>query len=176
MRKSTFIALVCAAVLVLAIGSSAVLAAEAPVKLGLGHITSIAKSQDLSVDGKGNVVPPMAQVDSAIAAVAFDAKGRVVKVTLDSAQSKINFNKDFSVASDLAAAGLTKVELGDNLGCKASSWQEWKADCQPRGWMVGKTVQDQAPKGKRRMLLTSCTGCVSLLPRNHYCAGLSGGS
>ncbi|NLJ24649.1 MAG: hypothetical protein GX354_04350 [Firmicutes bacterium] len=154
MRKSTFIALVCAAVLVLAIGSSAVLAAEAPVKLGLGHITSIAKSQDLSVDGKGNVVPPMAQVDSAIAAVAFDAKGRVVKVTLDSAQSKINFNKDFSVASDLAAAGLTKVELGDNYGMrKASSigkeWNEQIASLEE--WMVGKTVPEiMALKVKER--------------------------
>lgn len=145
MKKSAFIALLCTAVLALAIASSAVLAAEAPVKLGLGHVTSIAKSNDLGVDGKGNVVPPMAQVDSVIAAVAFDAKGRVVKVAIDSAQSKINFNKDFSVSNDLTAPGLTKVELGDGYGMRKAStigkeWNEQIAELEK--WMLGKTVAE----------------------------------
>jgi len=144
LKRTTVIILVCAALFALAIGTSA-MAAGAPVKLGLGHITSIAKSKDLGVDGKGNVIPPMAQVDSVIAAVAFDAQGRVVKVTLDSAQSKINFNKDFTVSTDLTTKGLTKVELGNDYGMrKASSigkeWNEQIAELEE--WMIGKTVAE----------------------------------
>jgi hypothetical protein len=144
-KRITSIVLVCVAVLALAMTSSAVMAAEAPVKLGLGHVTSIGKSKDLAVDGKGNVVRPMAQVDSAIAAVAFDARGRVVKVTLDSAQSKVNFNKDFTVANDLTAKGQTKVELGDEYGMRKASaigreWYEQIAELEK--WMIGKTVAE----------------------------------
>ena len=154
MKKTAFVVLVWVAVFALAVGSSAVMAAEGPVKLGLGHITSIAKSKDLAVDGKGKVVPPMAQVDSAIAAVAFDAKGRVVKVNLDSAQSKISFNKDFTVANDLTAKGLTKVELGDGYGMRKASgigkeWNEQIAELEK--WMTGKTVAEiKALKVKQR--------------------------
>lgn len=152
MRQKVSVILVCLAV-ALAVGSSVALAA-APVKLGLGHVTSIGKSKDLGADDKGNFVPPMAQVDSAIAAVAFDAEGRVVKVVIDSAQSKINFNKDFTIATDLQAKGLTKVELGDGYGMKKASsinkeWFEQIAELEK--WMIGKTVAEiKALKVKQR--------------------------
>ena len=55
----------------------------------------------------------MAQADSTIAAVAFDSDGRIVKVYLDTAQSKISFNRDWTISTDTTAPGQTKKELGD---------------------------------------------------------------
>src|SRR5690554_3921807 len=66
------------------------------VKIGLGHVTSIAKSKDLGTDAEGNDVLPMGQVDTVMVAAAFDKDGKVVKVTIDNAQTKVNFNKDLS--------------------------------------------------------------------------------
>ena len=145
MKKTLSIIALGAAILALAILPSMGLAAGEPAKLGLGHITSIGSSKDLGVDAKGNVVPPMAQVDSVIAAVAFDADGKIVNVALDSAQSKINFNKDFSVSNDLAASGQTKKELGDAYGMRRGSaigkeWHEQVAALEK--WMIGKTVAE----------------------------------
>ena len=154
MRKTLSIIALGAVILALVILPSLGLAAGTPVKLGLGHITSIGNSKDLGVDARGNVVPPMAQVDSIIAAVAFDEAGKVVNITLDSAQSKINFNKDFTVSNDLAAKGLTKVELGDAYGMRKGSaigkeWHEQIAELEK--WMTGKTVAEiKALKVKAR--------------------------
>jgi uncharacterized protein YuzE len=114
------------------------------VKVGLGHGTSIAKSTDLGTkDGKD--VLPVGQVDTIIAAVAFDKDGKVVKVTIDNAQTKVEFNKELTVKSDVKAEGKTKVELGDAYGMvKASTikkeWYQQIAELEK--WMVGKTVAD----------------------------------
>lgn len=114
-------------------------------KVGLGHITSIEKSRDLAVDKNGKVTAPVAQVDTTIAAVAFDQEGRIVAVAIDTAQTKVNFDKDLKVTSDLTAHNKTKVELGDGYGMrKASSvkkeWHEQIAEFEK--WMVGKTVAE----------------------------------
>lgn len=154
MKKPLLVVLLCVAMLGLVLGSSAMLKAAAPVKLGLGQVTSIAKSKDLSIDSEGKVTAPMAQVDSTIAAVAFDAKGRVVKVTIDTAQTRVSFNKDFTVAGDLTAKGLTKVELGDDYGMHrvSSIGKEWNEQiAELERWMVGKTVEEiKALKVKQR--------------------------
>jgi roadblock/LC7 domain-containing protein len=113
-------------------------------KVGLGHGTSIAKSADLGTkDGKD--VLPLGQVDTIMAAVAFDKDGKVVKVTIDNAQTKVEFNKDLTVKSDVKAAGKTKVELGDAYGMLKGSaikkeWYQQIAELEK--WMVGKTVAD----------------------------------
>ncbi len=123
-------------------------------KIGLGHITSIAKSKDLGVDEEGNEVLPVGQVDTVIAAVAFDQDGRVVKVAIDNAQTKVEFNKDLTLKSDPKAEYKTKVELGDEYGMrKASSIdKEWYQQAEALGdWMVGKTVDEiKAMKVKQR--------------------------
>lgn len=109
-------------------------------KMGLGHITTIAKSKDLDGD-----VLPLGQVDTIIAAVAFDKDGKVVKVTIDNAQTKVNFDKDLQVTSDLAAEYKTKVELGSEYGMiKASKIQkEWfEQIAELEKWMIGKTVDE----------------------------------
>ena len=114
------------------------------VKLGLGHITSIGKSTDLGTkDGKE--VLPLGQVDTVMAAVGFDKDGKVVSVTIDNAQTKVNFDNKLQLTSDLKAENKTKVELGDAYGMsKASSigkdWYQQIAELEK--WMVGKTVDE----------------------------------
>ncbi|NLK08058.1 MAG: hypothetical protein GX316_05090 [Firmicutes bacterium] len=129
-------------------------AAGEPVKLGLGQVTSIASSTDLGTDARGNVVPPMAQVDSVTAAAAFDSDGKIVHVVLDAAQTKVNFNKDFTVSSDLNALGKTKKELGDayGMGMVSGIGKEWfEQAAELENWMVGKTVAEvKAMKVKAR--------------------------
>ncbi|MCR4424908.1 MAG: hypothetical protein NUW23_01775, partial [Firmicutes bacterium] len=129
-------------------------AAGSIAKVGLGHITSIRSSKDLTVDKSGQVVPPVAQVDTTIAAVAFDGAGKVVKITIDTAQTKISFDKDLKVTSDLAAEYKTKVELGNDYGMRKASpikkeWHEQIAELEK--WMIGKTVNEiKSMKTKRR--------------------------
>lgn len=106
-------------------------------KLGMGHITSIAKSTDVK-DGKAT-----AQVDTVIAAVGFDKDGKVVKVTIDNAQTKVDLDGNLKVTSDLKAEQKTKIELGDAYGMvKASTikkeWYQQIAELEK--WMIGKTV------------------------------------
>lgn len=114
------------------------------VKIGMGSNTSIEKSTDLGTkDGKD--VLPLGQVDTIIAAVAFDKDGKIVKVTIDNAQTKVEFNKDLTLKSDVKAAGKTKVELGADYGMvKASSikkeWFEQMAAFEK--YITGKTVAD----------------------------------
>lgn len=110
------------------------------VKIGLGHGTSIASSKSLDGD-----VTPVGQVDTIMAVVGLDKDGKVVKVTIDNAQTKVNFDKDLQVTSDLAAPGKTKVELGDDYGMKKQSgigkeWFEQIAELEK--WMVGKTIDE----------------------------------
>jgi uncharacterized protein YuzE len=115
------------------------------VKMGMAAITSIAKSKDLGTDKDGKEVLPTGQVDTVIVAAAFDKDGKVLKVTIDNAQTKVDFNKDLTVKSDLKAPGKTKVELGDNYGMKKASkiqkeWHEQIAALE--NWMIGKTVAE----------------------------------
>ena len=114
--------------------------ADGIVKLGLGQLTSIAKSK--SADGENG---PMAQVDTVMAAVGFDKDGKVVSITIDTAQTRVNFDKDGKLTSDPSAELKTKVELGDEYGMKKNSeigkeWYEQIAELEK--WMVGKTVDE----------------------------------
>jgi uncharacterized protein YuzE len=115
------------------------------VKIGMGHITSIEKSTDLTKDKDGKEVTPIAQVDTIIAAVGFDKDGKVLKVTIDNAQTKVNLDKAGKITSDLKAEQKTKVELGDAYGlAKASAIKkEWfQQIAELEKWMIGKTVAE----------------------------------
>jgi len=108
-------------------------------KVGLGHVTSIAKSKDLT-DGVAT-----GQVDTVMAAVGFDKDNKVVKITIDTAQTKVQFDKDMKLTSDVNAEYKTKVELGDEYGMKKASsigkeWYEQIAALE--NWMKGKTVEE----------------------------------
>lgn len=115
------------------------------VKLGLGQHTSIAKSKDLGTDADGKEVLPLGQVDTVIVAAGFDKDGKVVSVTIDNAQTKVNFDNALQLTTDLTAELKTKAELKDEYGMiKASSIQkEWYQQADELGkWMVGKTVNE----------------------------------
>ncbi len=115
------------------------------VKLGLGSVTSIGRSRDYNVDADGKETLALGQVDTIVAAATFDKDGRVVSVIIDTAQTRVNFDKDMKVTSDKTAENKTKAELGDDYGMRRASgidkeWYEQIAELE--NWMVGKTVSE----------------------------------
>ncbi|MEA4846245.1 MAG: hypothetical protein VB106_03320 [Clostridiaceae bacterium] len=158
MKKILSIVLVLIFALLISAGCSAPAEPEAPaepaapavgegsvIKLGLGHITSIAKSSDFGKDAEGKEILPSGQVDTVMAAVGFDKDGRVVSVTIDNAQTKVTFDAALQVTSDIKAEGKTKVELKEEYGMiKGSSiGKEWYQQAEALGeWMVGRTVNE----------------------------------
>jgi hypothetical protein len=115
---------------------------EGIATLGLGVVTKIGRSLDYDPDAE---IMALAQVDTVVAAVAFDDAGRVVDVAIDTAQTRVNFDEELQVASDPAAEIKTKIELGDDYGMINASeigveWYEQIAALEE--WMVGKTVEE----------------------------------
>ena len=114
--------------------------ADGAHKLGLGVVTSIGSSRDAGGD-----VTARAQADVVMAAVLFDAAGRVVSVSIDNGQSRVEFDDDMQVASDTSVPGKTKVELGDDYGMiRASAIEkEWYEQMEAfEAWMIGQTVDE----------------------------------
>ncbi|MCX7773414.1 MAG: hypothetical protein N2376_09925 [Clostridia bacterium] len=110
----------------------------ASVKTGLGHTISIAKSVDATADKVGT-----AQVDTVMAAVTFDATGKILGVRIDSSQVKVQFDANGKILTDRSSKPKTKVELGDDYGMKRGSkiGKEWYQEIASlEQWMVGKTV------------------------------------
>jgi uncharacterized protein YuzE len=127
---------------------------SAIVKMGIGNLTSIKKSKDLGTDAEGKEVLPLGQVDTVIVAAAFDKDGKIVKVTIDNAQTKVEFNKDLTLKSDPKAEYKTKLELKDEYGMLKASGikKEWYQQADALGqWMIGKTVEEvKAMKTKQK--------------------------
>jgi len=119
----------------------AVTAADAPIALiGLGHVISIKSSKDAT-----DTATAVGQVDTVMAAVAFDINGKVVKVSIDNAQTKVNFDKAMKVSSDVSVAPMTKVELKEGYGmAKVSTikleWYQQMANFEK--WLVGKNINE----------------------------------
>lgn len=114
--------------------------AGAIVKMGIGHIASIAKSKDIVAETGG-----AAQADIIVTAVGFDKDGKVVSITIDNAQTKVAYNADGTLKTDVKAEPKTKVELGADYGMiKASTiGKEWFEQAEALGnWMKGKTVSE----------------------------------
>lgn len=111
-------------------------------KIGLGSITST----NASKDGEDN--PATAQADVTIAAVAFDAEGRIVEAKLDVAQTRVNFNEDHTNADfDPEAEIMTKMELGPDYDMKKASPIDKEFDEQLNAFMdyiVGMTAEEVA--------------------------------
>lgn len=154
MKKVLWLVLVLTLALVMIAGCGEAPAEETPVgeapeeevaetgtsRLGLGVVTSIAKSRDA-----GDEVTAQAQADVVMAAVLFDAEGKVVSVSIDNAQTRVPFDEEMQVAVDTTAPVKTKVELGDDYGMKRVSeiemeWYEQMAEFE--NWMLGKTVDE----------------------------------
>lgn len=113
--------------------------ADDAVKTGLAVITSIGKSVDAGEkDG-------YAQADSVAVAVTVDKDGKIVKCTIDTAQTKINFSKEGKILSDLKAEYKSKQELGKDYGMvKASKiGKEWNEQADAfAAYVIGKTVAE----------------------------------
>lgn len=110
------------------------------VKVGLGQTISIAKSTDATAEKTAT-----AQADVTIAAVGFDADGKVATVTIDVAQNKVAFDKDMKVTTDRTAELKSKKDLGPDYGMvKASTiGKEWFEQIESlENWMIGKTVEE----------------------------------
>ena len=125
--------------------NTAVALNSSAVKVGLGHNIDISKSKGLGKDAEGKEILPLAQVDTVMAATAFDADGKVAGTFIDNAQTKINFDNQGKVTTDKAGVFKTKVELGAEYGMiKASKiGKEWYEQAAALGqWMVGKTVAE----------------------------------
>ena len=118
---------------------------EGAVKLGLGNKVSIAKSKDyVPAEGDKDEVLPTAQVDTTIAATAFDADGNVAGVIIDNAQIVVNFDAEGKVTNRDAELK-TKKEKKEEYGMKRVStigkeWYEQIAELEK--WMVGKSIAD----------------------------------
>ena len=110
------------------------------VKVGLGQNISVGKSKSATAEATA-----VAQADVTIAAVGFDADGKVASVTVDVAQTKVAFDKDMKVTSDKTAEVKSKKDLGPDYGMlKASSiGKEWFEQMEAfENWMIGKTVDE----------------------------------
>lgn len=80
-----------------------------------------------------------------IAAVGFDKDGKVVAITIDNAQTKVEFNADGTLKSDVKATYQTKQEKKEAYGMiKASKiGYEWYQQAESlAAWMQGKTIEE----------------------------------
>ncbi len=91
-------------------------------KTGLGIITTIDKSKNAEADKNGQV-----QTYSMIAAVIVDADGKLAKIAVDGMQTKIDFDAEGKIVTDLATVFESKVALGEAYGMKKNSGigKEW---------------------------------------------------
>lgn len=131
-------------ILVLALAGCS--SAGGATKLGLGQDTSIGSSKDLAENDEG-VKVGTAQVDTVMAAVMVDDKGKVVDIKIDTAQTIVTFDESGVITSDKSAEIKTKRELGADYGMiKASGiGREWFEQIDAvEEWMVGKTADEIA--------------------------------
>lgn len=108
-------------------------------KLGLGILTTIAKSTDVGEKAG------LAQAYSHYTVTTTDANGVITSCILDAAQANVNFDASGKITSDLKTAFKTKNELGDEYGMKKASgigkeWYEQSAAF--AAYVVGKTATE----------------------------------
>ena len=123
-----------------AVANAEDLGADASDKLGLGVVTTIAKSKDATADAEG-----VAQAYTTYTVATFDADGKVTSSIIDASQANVKFDAKGKITTDLAVAPITKVELGEGYGMKKASaiGKEWfeQADAFAT-YVVGKTVEE----------------------------------
>lgn len=117
---------------------------DGDTKMGLGIYTSVGSSYDAAENDDGEMVG-RGQADTTIAAVTIDGDGKVVDVSIDTAQTAIYFNDAGEITSDLTAAYPTKKEKGDDYGMinASSIGREWYEQIEAiEEWMIGKTAEE----------------------------------
>jgi len=139
MKKGVTLLTIIAIVLTFVVLFSSCSGGGGNVKTGLGSVISIEKSKSATDEADGT-----AQVDAVFAAVSIDGNGKIVSVTIDTAQVRVPFSKEGVITTDLSAELKTKKELGDSYGMKARSsiGKEWYEQIQDlEKWMIGKTIE-----------------------------------
>jgi hypothetical protein len=114
--------------------------AEGAVKTGLAVVTTVRDSVSASADAEGE-----AKYDVTVAAVNVDDNGVITACYIDSIGASVKFGTDGVITSDVAAAVLTKNELGDSYGMKAygGATYEWYEQAEAlANYAVGKTLEE----------------------------------
>ena len=109
--------------------------AEGALKTGLAIVASVAKSEN----GK------VADYDVTQVAVLVDDEGVIRDCVIDGIATKVNFDENGAITSDLTAAVSTKNELGADYGMVAwgGAIAEWDAQADALAqYAVGKTVDE----------------------------------
>ena len=132
-----FIALFLIAIMALTIFAAC--GKEKAVKTGLAVISSTASSKSAQ-DDKGT-----AQIDSTVIAVILDTDGKIANCTIDTLQTKIDFDGVGTLITDLDKIFETKNELKEEYGMKNSSeidkeWYEQAAAL--AAYVKGKTLSE----------------------------------
>ena len=113
--------------------------AEPVYKFGVGAVNSIASSRDASENATAR-----AQGDTTVAAVVFDKNGKIVAVSIDTAQVQVNFDENMAVTNRDAEL-LTKKEKKYDYNMKRVSEidkERFEQIAALEEWMVGKTVDE----------------------------------
>lgn len=114
--------------------------AQSTVQLGLGSVSSIADSKDAT-----DAATPSAQTETTVVAVALDKDGKILAVSINTVQPKVNFDSNLKLTSDTSVAVESKKELGPRYDMKKASaiGKEWDEQITAfEEWMVGKTVAE----------------------------------
>ena len=114
-------------------------AEPAAAKTGLAILSSVAKSKN-AADADG-----LAQVDTTVVAVLVGGDGKILKCSIDVAQTKVNFSKEGKIVTDLATVFQTKDELKDGYGMKKASGigKEWNEQADAfEAYVIGKTLEE----------------------------------
>ncbi len=123
-----------------AVANAQDLGASAEDTLGLGIVTTIAKSKDATADAEGQ-----AQAYSIYTVTTFDAEGKITSNIIDASQATSKFDATGKITSDITAPVKTKVELGDEYGMKKASQigKEWFEQAAAFSeYVAGKTVEE----------------------------------
>jgi len=123
-----------------AVANAKPLGAAVDNKLGLGIISTIAKSKDATADADG-----LAQAYTHYGVVTLDANGKITSSIIDASQGNVNFSKEGKVTTDLATEYQSKQILGDAYGMKKASkiGKEWFEQANGfASYIVGKTVDE----------------------------------
>lgn len=102
-------------------------------KLGLGVVTTIAKSADAGEEDG------VAQAYTYYTATTFNAEGVITGSIIDASQTDVNFSKEGKITSDIMDSYKTKNELGDAYGMKKASsiGKEWNEQADSFAKYVG---------------------------------------
>lgn len=107
---------------------------------GYGTDVSLSRSKE-AADDKG----PSAGANATIAAVGFDADGKIVDVQIDVIQPAVNYTAEGEIDGEAAAEIPSKRDKGDEYGMKGASGigKEWFEQMDAfQSWMLGKTVEE----------------------------------